>query len=69
MFSRTFRPRITIMSRLNKVNKGNYDQAGRLTPDELGRERMNQAQVRTRAKPRKRVRTSTRRRTARRKPE
>jgi len=27
------------MSKLNKVNKGNYDQAGRLTPDEMGRER------------------------------
>jgi hypothetical protein len=27
------------MSRLNKVNKGNYDQGGRLTPDEMARER------------------------------
>ena len=27
------------MSKLNKVNKGNYDQAGRLTPDEMARER------------------------------
>lgn len=27
------------MSRQNKVNKNNYDQAGRLTPDDLARER------------------------------
>ena len=27
------------MSRQNKVNKGNYDQAGRRTPDDLARER------------------------------
>ena len=27
------------MSRVNKVNKGNYDQGGRLTPDEMARER------------------------------
>jgi hypothetical protein len=27
------------MSRHNKVNKGNYSQAGRLTPDEMARER------------------------------
>ena len=33
------------MSRHNKVNKGNYDQAGRLTPDEIARERMKQAEV------------------------
>ena len=26
------------MSKHNKVNKGNYDQAGRLTPDEAARE-------------------------------
>ncbi len=26
------------MSRYNKVNKSNYDQAGRLTPDDLARE-------------------------------
>ena len=25
------------MSRQNKVNKNNYDQAGRLTPDDLAR--------------------------------
>ena len=27
------------MSRQNKVNKDNYDQAGRLTPDDMARER------------------------------
>ena len=27
------------MSRHNKVNKGNYEQAGRLTPDDMARER------------------------------
>lgn len=27
------------MSKHNKVNKSNYDQAGRLTPDEMARER------------------------------
>ena len=27
------------MSRPNKVNKGNYEQAGRLTPDDMARER------------------------------
>ncbi len=26
------------MSRQNKVNKGQYDQAGRLTPDDMARE-------------------------------
>jgi hypothetical protein len=33
------------MSRVNKVNKGSYVQRGRLTPDDMARERMNQAQV------------------------
>ena len=33
------------MSRLNKVNKGAYTQAGRLTPDEGARERVKQAQA------------------------
>lgn len=37
------------MSRLNKVNKDAYNQRGRLTPDEIARERMNQAQVSGRA--------------------
>ena len=30
------------MSKHNKVNKSNYDQQGRLTPDELARERAKQ---------------------------
>ena len=47
--------RIPIMSRINKVNKDNYVQRGRLTPDEMARERMNQAQARGRAKPSKNV--------------
>ena len=33
------------MSKQNKVNKTNYDQAGRLTPDELARERAKQIHV------------------------
>ena len=31
------------MSKPNKVNKTNYDQAGRLTPDEMARERQKMA--------------------------
>ena len=38
------------MSKQNKVNKNNYDQAGRLTPDEIGRERMNQDRMAERPK-------------------
>ena len=30
------------MSKHNKVNKSNYDQEGRLTPDEMARERQKQ---------------------------
>ena len=30
------------MSRKNKVNKDNYTQAGRLTPDDMARERQKQ---------------------------
>ena len=30
------------MSKQNKANKSNYDQAGRLTPDEMARERQRQ---------------------------
>lgn len=37
------------MSKQNKVNKNNYVQGGRLTPDEMARERVNQAQVSGRA--------------------
>jgi len=33
------------VSKHNKVNKSNYDQGGRLTPDEMARERINQAQL------------------------
>jgi hypothetical protein len=32
------------MSKHNKVNKSNYDQAGRLTPDDMARERMKQGE-------------------------
>jgi hypothetical protein len=38
------------MSRPNKVNKNNYTQRGRLTPDDMARERMNQNQMTGRAK-------------------
>ena len=38
------------MSKHNKVNKSNYDQGGRLTPDEMARERIRQAEVSGRAK-------------------
>lgn len=37
------------MSKPNKVNKNNYTQHGRLTPDEMARERMNQAGTSKRA--------------------
>ncbi len=33
------------MSKPNKVNKGSYVQRGRLTPDEMAREQMHQAQA------------------------
>ena len=33
------------MSKPNKVNKSNYDQRGRLTPDEAARERAKQQQA------------------------
>ena len=36
------------MSKHNKTNKSNYDQAGRLTPDEMARERDRQRQSSTR---------------------
>ena len=48
------------MSRHNKVNKSNYDQGGRLTPDEMARERMNQAQISGRAKSKENVTGKTR---------
>jgi hypothetical protein len=43
------------MSRHNKANKDNYDQAGRLTPDEMARERMKQSDVSGRPSERERV--------------
>jgi hypothetical protein len=59
------------MSRQNKVNKGNYVQAGRLTPDDMARERekMSGSQDRVKnqeSRPRKRgERGSTPKRSAR----
>jgi hypothetical protein len=38
------------MSKHNKVNKSNYVQGGRLTPDEMARERIRQAEVSGHAK-------------------
>ena len=38
------------MSKHNKANKNNYTQGGRLTPDEMARERMNQGTMTGRAK-------------------
>ena len=38
------------MSKPNKVNKSNYDQGGRLTPDGMARERMKQARMTGHAK-------------------
>jgi hypothetical protein len=43
------------MSRNNKVNKSNYVQGGRLTPDEMARERKRQAEVSAHAKGKERV--------------
>ena len=43
------------MSKPNKVNKSNYDQAGRLTPDELAREYKKQMGVSSHAKDRGRA--------------
>ena len=38
------------MSRRNKVNKDAYTQRGRLTPDEMARERMRQSEISSHAK-------------------
>ena len=38
------------MSKQNKTNKDHYVQGGRLSPDDMARERMNQAQISGRAK-------------------
>lgn len=43
------------MSKHNKANKSNYDQTGRLTPDEMARERMKQSDVSGPASGRERV--------------
>lgn len=43
------------MSKPNKVNKDSYVQRGRLTPDDMARERMHQAQVSGRARTKERV--------------
>jgi hypothetical protein len=49
------------MSKHNKVNKNNYVQGGRLTPDEMARERMNQGQMTGRAKGKENVTGKTQR--------
>jgi hypothetical protein len=33
------------MSKPNKANRNNYSQAGRLTPDDMARERINQGEM------------------------
>ena len=43
------------MSKYNNVNKNNYVQRGRLTPDEMARERMNQGTMTGRAKSKENV--------------
>ena len=43
------------MSKPNKANKSNYIQAGRLAPDDLARERKQQAEISARAKGKERV--------------
>ena len=43
------------MSKPNKVNKTNYVQGGRLTPDELARQRKQQAEVSAGAKGKERM--------------
>ena len=48
------------MSKHNKVNKSNYDQGGRLTPDDMARERMNQGRMTGRAKSKENVIGKTR---------
>jgi hypothetical protein len=43
------------MSKQNKANKSNYVQAGRLTPDDMARERKRQTEVSSHAKGGERV--------------
>jgi hypothetical protein len=48
------------MSKPNKANKSNYDQAGRLTPDQLSREYKKQTEISAHAKGKERVTAKTR---------
>ena len=43
------------MSKHNKANKNNYMQAGRLSQDDMARERMNQAEISSRSKQKENV--------------
>jgi hypothetical protein len=43
------------MSKHNKVNKNNYVQGGRLTPDEMARERIKQAELTSHSKQKENV--------------
>ena len=43
------------MSKPNKANKNNYNQAGRLTPDDLARERQKQTELSSHAKGKERI--------------
>lgn len=52
------------MSKQNKVNKDHYVQGGRLTPDEMARERMRQAQASPRARGNEHVNAKPRARNA-----
>jgi hypothetical protein len=50
------------MSKLNKVNKDRYTQRGRLTPDELARERARQIHLESAQRRYQRTAAATRRR-------
>jgi hypothetical protein len=47
------------MSKPNKTNKDHYTQRGRLTPDDMARERQKQAEISARAKGKERVTAKT----------
>jgi hypothetical protein len=47
------------MSKQNKANRNNYMQAGRLTPDDMARERMKQHKPGVGSAPRERVTNRT----------
>ena len=47
------------MSKPNKANRNNYMQAGRLTPDDMARERQKQAEISAGAKGKARVTAKT----------